>query len=97
MIKCYSPVPESQKPVKPLLTCSAAYTLIFNIPTLYSICKQDPSIFNSQLNEMQHVNNLNVCFALGNKLYIRKLNPLFPMFMNLAFKKCIRQCFLSFL
>lgn len=25
-------------------------------------------------------------------MYIRKLNPLFPMVMNLAFKTCIIQC-----
>lgn len=34
----------------------------------------------------------NAYFIIGNKMYIRKLNPLFPMVMNLAFKTCISQC-----
>lgn len=49
-----------------------------------------------QLTKMQHVRNLNVYFVLGNELCIGKLNPLFPTFTNLAFKKCIRQCLLEF-
>lgn len=46
--------------------------------------------------EMQYINNLNVHFVFGNKSSVKKLHPLFPTFMNLAFKICIRQCLFEF-
>lgn len=97
MVQCYLADPECQGPMKPILTCSAASSLTFNILTLYSICNQGPCIFKpKQPDVMQHVNNLNVYFALGNNLYVRKFHPWFTMFMNLAFRKCIRQCLFEF-
>lgn len=97
MMQCYLADPGRQGPMKSILTCSAAYSLTFNILTIYSICKQGPCIFRpKQRNMMQHVNNLNVYFALGNNLYIRKFHPWLPTFMNLAFRKHSRQCLFEF-
>lgn len=97
MVPCYLADPECQASRKPILTCSTATSLTFNILTLYSICKQDLCIVKpKQPNVMQHVNNVNVYFALGNNLYIRKFHPWFSMFTNLAFRKGIRQCLFEF-